>query len=261
MTNMKKIAYFPGCTLSSKAKDLDQKARAVVECFGYQLIDIPDWTCCGAVFPNSLENVMKFVGPYTMLATTAQESDQLVTLCSACFNVMKRTNKVIRENPDIQEILKDFTELDYHGEVKVLHYIEFLRDEVTFEKIKQAVQKRDRTHEVDAVAPYYGCLLLRPHDELDFDDPENPSIIADLIEAVGGKVVKFPSQNECCGAYLTVHENEDCLKPAKAINEEAKEHGATKIITSCPLCYYNLDKAGKLPTVYFTEYLAQALLD
>ena len=32
------------------------------------------------------------------------------------------------------------------------------------------------------------------------------------------------------------------------------------LITACPLCLYNLNKSsGKLPVVYFTELLAEAL--
>ncbi len=251
------IPYFPGCTLSDKAKDLDIKGRAIAEALGYTLTDIPDWTCCGTVFPNSLKNVMKFAGPYRMLANTAAISDKLVTLCSACFNVMKRTNLVIRENPEIREKLKKFTDLDYNGEVEVMHYLTFLKDVVTYDKIKEVVKQNKK--ESRKVTPYYGCLLLRPHEELGLDDPENPTSIAEIINLVEDTVVEFPSQNECCGAYLTVYEKEEDLKPARNLCQEAKEYGAELMVTSCPLCYYNLDKTKDVPVLYFTDYLASAL--
>jgi hypothetical protein len=38
------------------------------------------------------------------------------------------------------------------------------------------------------VAPYYGCLLLRPYDEIHLDDPEAPSILHDLVRALGAAV-------------------------------------------------------------------------
>ena len=250
-----KISYYPGCTLFEKAKVLDKKAKDIASLFGYELCEIPDWTCCGAVFPNSLRNIMKFIGPYRMLANTAVDSDKLLTLCSACYNVMKRSNKVIKENKDIRENLESFTGLKYNGEVKVIHYLEFLRDIVTYEKIKEKSQIQKKRK----VVPYYGCLILRPYEDLKLDDPDNPKLIGEIINTVGDELVDFPLQNECCGAYLTISQDKDDSDISKNIINEAKVYGGEVIITTCPLCYYNLEKVKILKTVYFTEYLAAAL--
>ena len=44
------------------------------------------------------------------------------------------------------------------------------------------------------------------------------------------------------------------------ITDSAEGFGAEMLITACPLCLYNLNKSsGKLPVVYFTELLAEAL--
>ena len=45
------------------------------------------------------------------------------------------------------------------------------------------------------------------------------------------------------------------------IVDSAAGFGAEMLITACPLCMYNLNKSAenKLPVVYFTELLAEAL--
>lgn len=250
-----KIPYFPGCTLFEKARDWNQKAKDIASVFGYALEEIPDWTCCGAVFPNSMHDVMKFAGPYRMLAAARKTSDKLLTLCSACYNVMKRSNKVIRENKDIRERLRMFTDIEYDGSVEVIHYLEFLKDIVTYEKIRQGIKLK----QARKVSPYYGCLILRPFEELNLDDPENPRLISDIISIAGDELVEFPSQNECCGAYLSINGKQEDAQLVKTVVNDAKRYGADLLVTTCPLCHFNLRKTGIAPVTYFTEYLASAL--
>ncbi len=251
----KQLAYYPGCSLKTSGKVLDEQARKIAGIFGFELVEIPEWTCCGTVFPNSLADVMKFAGTYRMLAKAEQLADKLITLCSACFNVLKRSNKVIRENPEIAEKLCLFTEVEYKGGLEVTHYLEFLRDQVTY----QALAKKSVKTAPDKIVPYYGCLLLRPADELRLDDQENPTLLAEIIATVGDIAIKIPAQNECCGAFLTAKPGVEINAVAEKITSQASAFGAAKIITSCPLCYYNLEKNSSLPVEYFTEYLARAL--
>ena len=44
-----KICYYPGCTLKTKAKDLDVYARLSAEALGVTMEEIENWQCCGAV--------------------------------------------------------------------------------------------------------------------------------------------------------------------------------------------------------------------
>jgi len=249
------IAYYPGCTLFEKAKELDRQAKNIANVFGYNLTEIPEWTCCGTVFPDTSKNISRLVGPYRMLANTASISDKLLTICSACFNVLKRTNKIVRENQEIREKLEGYTELTYNGDIEVIHYFEFLRDVVTYEKISEKIPVKRKLK----VSPYYGCLLLRPHDELMFDDPENPTFLRDIITALGDESVEIPSQNECCGAYLLLNRQKEDLNLAKKIGLESQDFGSEILVTSCPSCYYALGKSGEANAVYFTEYMSGAL--
>ena len=148
-------------------------------------------------------------------------------------------------------------ETAYDGSTQVYHYLEMLRDLVGFDKIKEAVVNPLSGKKI---APYYGCLLLRPGSVMQMDDPENPTIFEDFIRALGAEPVVYAMRNECCGGYVTMENPEFAKKKSGEITTNAASFGADCIVTACPLCKYNLDKNSKeLPVIYFTELLAEAL--
>lgn len=100
--------------------------------------------------------------------------------------------------------------------------------------------------------------------EIGLDDPDQPTILADLIKAVGAEPVDFPFKGECCGSYLAVNKPDVPMALSGTIVENAAKHGAQAIITACPLCQYNLDVKQRdssrgVPVLYFTQLLAVAL--
>ena len=94
---------------------------------------------------------------------------------------------------------------------------------------------------------------------MQMDDPENPSIMEDLIRALGGEPVYFPARNECCGGYVVLEDKASADKKATAVCASAQRAEAVEIVTACPLCRYNLEKNSDIPVVYLTELLAEAL--
>ena len=147
----------------------------------------------------------------------------------------------------------------YQGETKVLHYLEVLRDVVGFDKIKEKVVHPLKGRKIGA---YYGCMLLRPSVTMQFDDPENPTIIEDFIRAIGAEPVVYPMRNECCGGYISLKDKPMAANMVDQIMDSASWKGAGELITACPLCMYNLRNNGTkqgLPVTYFTELLAEAL--
>ena len=124
-----------------------------------------------------------------------------------------------------------------------------------FNKIKEKV-----TNPLNRkIGAYYGCMLLKPKKQMQVDDPENPSIIEEFIEALGGIPVIYPYRNECCGAYLAVNNKELTEKMSEKIIKSALENEAIEIVTACPLCKYNLELKNEISVKYFTEILAEAL--
>jgi heterodisulfide reductase subunit B len=266
---MKKMRYlyFPGCTLSTKAKGFAASGEASARALGIDLVELSRWNCCGATFPLATDNLLALVAPTRILLNAQKEADHLVALCSICYHVLKRTNRLLREEADKREKINLFIEEEYRGEVQVFHLLELLRDEIGFQALSERVEKRLQGLKV---APYYGCLLLRPFQEIGLDDPEEPKILDDLLESLGCEVVDFSHKSECCGSYLAMSSGEVARELSYSILRSALSSGAQAVVTSCPLCHFNLDYRqgemaayypgfSQIPILYFTQLLALAL--
>ena len=238
-----KVSYFPGCTLKNKAKDLDMYAYKSAEALGVTLEEIESWQCCGGV---------------VTLKYAFDRQQPLVSVCSACHNVIKQTNFAMQNDKTFADKVNRYmADGEYNGETEVYHYLEMLRDLVGFDTIKEKVVNSLKGKKI---AAYYGCLLLRPNKVMRMDDPENPTIMEDLIRALGAEAVVYAKRNECCGGYISAESPATAKKNSNAVIENAKAAGAEMIITACPLCKYNLEKSGAdIPVVYLTEILAEAL--
>ncbi len=261
------IAYFPGCTLKTTAKKLEDSALAVADALGISIKELPSWTCCGTVYSLAEDDLMRQVAPIRTLARTeALGYSTLTTLCSVCYNTLAQANLFVKADSIRLEKINNFMdeEPDYKGNVEVKHFFTILQ-ELGTEKLKSAVKKDLSGLKV---ACYYGCLLLRPQ-SVGIDDCEQPHILEDIMQALGTKPVFFPYQVECCGSYHTAVKPEIVARRVYRILENARENGANLVVTSCPLCYFNLKDRQKeikklypgfkpMPIFYFTEVMTDA---
>lgn len=253
------FSYYPGCTLKAKGKDLEIYAIKSAEKLGVTLNEIEDWQCCGGCYSTAKDEIATKLSSVRALKAAKERGEDLLTLCSACHNVIKRVNDDMKNDKTFNSRVNVYlNDGEYNGETNVIHYLEMLRDRIGFDKIKQAVVNPLTGRKIGA---YYGCLLLRPSKVMAFDNPENPTIMEDFIKAIGANPVKYQMRNECCGAYCTLENKDIPAKRAERIIDDAMSKGAEMLITACPLCLYNLKVNGKnkLPVVYFTELLAEAL--
>ena len=202
-------SYFPGCTLKTKGAQLDRAGRLAAEKLGFSLCEIPEWQCCGAVYPQSNDEIATRLSSVRALMAARDAGQPLVSLCSACHHVLKRVNGDMQHSEDIRTKVNNYLkpETPYAGETRVLHYLEVLRDEIGWDKVKEAVVKPLTGRKIGA---YYGCMLLRPSREMQFDDPENPKMLEDFIRAIGAEPVIYAQRNECCGGYMAVENNVLC---------------------------------------------------
>lgn len=251
-------SYYPGCTLKNKAKDLDRYARISAEALGITLEEISDWQCCGGVYPMAKDEVATKLSSVRTLMKAKQSGCDLVTMCSACHNVVKQVNNDMKDEELSQKVANYMgVEECYRGDVNVIHFLELLRDKIGFDVLKSKVKNPLKGKKI---AAYYGCLLLRPGKVMQMDDPENPVIMENFIRALGAEPVKYAMRNECCGGYTTLENKEIAKANAGAVIKNAVCNGAEEIITACPLCMYNLRKnSNDVKITYFTEILAQAL--
>lgn len=257
-----KYSYYPGCTLKTKAQQLEKFALDSAKVLGIELQEQNEWQCCGAVYPLATDEIATKLPAVRSLAAAHAKGEKLVTLCSACHHVLKRVNDDMKTNENVRKKVNNYLELPffYSGESEVLNFLEVLRDEIGFDKLAEKVKNPLTGRKIGA---YYGCLLLRPSAVMNFDDAENPSIIEDFIKALGGTPVKYPYRTECCGGYLAVDKKEIAQEMTANIIQSAARYEVEELVTACPLCKYNLEENGrgvkKLSVTYFTELLAEAL--
>jgi len=253
--------YYPGCTLKTKAKELDVYARKSMEALGVEASEPAEWQCCGAVYPLARDEIATKLAAVRALDEARKAKKNLLTLCSACHHVMKRVNYDMKTDEDFRAKVNNYMDLEtpYGGEAQVTHFMEMLRDAIGFDELKKRVKNPLSGRKIGA---YYGCMLLRPSNAMAFDDPENPSLLEDFIRAIGAEPVVYPYRNECCGSYTALEEKEMVKGLCAAVWDSASRKGAEALLTACPLCRYNLTQnaapAAK-PVYYFTELLAEAL--
>lgn len=264
-----KLSYYPGCTLKTNAKNFEDSAIAVLKTLGVELVELPRWNCCGTVYSLASDDLIHKLAPIrNLIRVKEQGEDRVVTLCAMCYNTLKRANifvKKDKESRDKMNDLMDREEINYEGDVKVFHILELLRDEIGFDEIAKKVKRKFNGFKV---APYYGCLLLRP-EEAGIDDMENPTLLENLFNSLGVETIDFPYKNECCGAYHTVNKVDLVVQRTYTIINYAKKLGADMVVTSCPLCEFNLDRRQEevkkkfpdfegLTVLYFTQIMGLA---
>ncbi len=269
-----KIPYYPGCTLKTMAKNFETSAIASAKTLGIDLVELPRWNCCGTVYSLTSDDLMHHIAPVRNLirvqemneSGVVKDEHRLITLCSMCYNTLKRTNLLVKQDPEKLKTINDLMdrEEDYKEKVDIVHFLEILR-EIGFEKVSEKVKKPLKGLKI---APYYGCLLLRPK-EVGRDNPEEPTILRELIEALGAEVIDSPYKASCCGSYQTVNRKYVVAEMAYNILTHAAKRGAEAIVTSCPLCAFNLDNRQdevkelhqdfkEMPVFYFTQLMAIA---
>ena len=234
----------------------------LAEKLGVTLQELENWQCCGGAFSMGKDEIASKLASVRALNAAKEQGQDLVTLCSACHNVLKQANDAMANDAEFSDHANNYMQLDqpYRGETKVIHYLELLRDVVGFENVKKAVVNPLKGRKI---AAYYGCLLLRPGKVMQMDNPENPRIMEDFIRAIGAEPVLWANRNECCGGYAVMEDKKIAQKKSTAVMENAADMQADTLVTACPLCLYNLTKNAsgehRLPVVYFTELLAEAL--
>ena len=264
-----KISYYPGCTLKVKAKGLEKSALAALDALGVEYEELPRWNCCGAVYSLADDDLIHIVAPVRDLIRVKQQgSDTVITLCSMCYNTLARANELMKNDEEKRKTINAFMdeEPDYFGDVKVVHFLDYIRDNYGFDKLKEKVINPLTGIKV---APYYGCTLIRPK-EVALDKPDNPELFHKFMNALGAEVVDFPMATECCGSYQVLGNPDAALQVSYDILSDATKNGADALILTCPLCDYNLSRrqdlmlgkfegAKDVPVYYFSQLLALAL--
>jgi heterodisulfide reductase subunit B len=261
-------AYYPGCSLEKTQRGYDESVREVFKTLGLELKEIDDWNCCGATVYMSVAETVSLSVSSRNLALAEKMGYDIVAPCSSCFTVLSKTNRILNDLPEahkhVNEALGE-AGLSYSGKTRVRHPLDVLMNDLGINKI---LQKATTSLHGLKIAPYYGCQIVRP--EKGFDDTENPTLMDSMFEKCGGEVVYFPMKVRCCGGMLMTTFEETALRLNRDLLGCAQENGADVIVTTCPLCHFNLeayqDKINEhhgtkfqIPILYFTQLLGIVL--
>lgn len=258
--NSPTYSYYPGCSLHSTGLEYGLSARAVFQHLGLQLVEVPEWNCCGASSAHALDHQLAAALPARNLAIAQQAGYDLVAPCAACFNRLKGADYLMRTNPQARAELEALIGFTYSGEIVIRPLLAVLHEDYGVRRLSAEIQRPLAGLKVVA---YYGCLLVRPPHITQFDDPENPRVMGELLQAAGAQVLPWSYATECCGGGLSISRSGLVKNLVGKLADQARQAGAEAIITACPLCQVNLemrqDGATKLPVFYFTELLGLAL--
>lgn len=257
-------AFFPGCSMEGTAHDYQKSTAAVSRALGLALPEIPGWMCCGSTSAHQSSHLLSVALPAKNLA--AAKGQTVAVGCAACYSRLKIANYEIANSAETRTSVAGVLGQDYDGKTEVLHVLEIMTRDLGMKKIAERVRK---PLEGLKVVTYYGCLLSRPPEATKFDDPENPTLMDQVMKAAGATVLDWPHKTECCGAGYSITDVEIVKKLTREILAMAKAAGADCIVTACPMCQMNLDlrqrdtekacgETFNLPVFYFTQLLGLA---
>ena len=247
-----KYSYYPGCSLHASAGEYDLSTRELFKKLDIALVEVPDWFCCGATPAHNVDELLSLSLCAKNLELAEQVEGDLAVACAACFSRLKFTQHTLGVNEtkrtQVEKALDAKVRLD--GNVK--HLLDILARDLGLDKLAEVVKKPLKGLKV---ACYYGCLLTRPPGVPNLDCVEAPTIMEDLLAAVGAETVSWTHRLECCGANFTLSRPGVVLQLTNLILESAKAAGADCIMVACPLCHGNLDiRQQEIEGVYKTEY-------
>lgn len=262
------IAYYPGCSGHGTSVEYEKSTQAVCKALGIVLEELPDWSCCGSTPAHARDHVLSSaLGARNLSIAAGQGAKRVATPCPSCLANLKAA-KSRMECEDfrgrVNSLLKTPCPEELPDSVSIL---QILLEDIGLDAIKAKVVNPIRGIKV---APYYGCLLSRPKELMQFDDPENPVSMDQIMMALGAEVVPFPMKTECCGAAMGIPRRDISARLTGRLLQTAHDFGADAIVVACPLCHMNLDLRQKqaakaahldfsMPVLYYTQLMGLAL--
>ncbi|MEN6616167.1 MAG: CoB--CoM heterodisulfide reductase iron-sulfur subunit B family protein [Syntrophorhabdus sp.] len=259
--------YYQGCAQESTAKEYDESLKLVMKSFDVVLKEPDDWSCCGSTPAHTVDDVLAAALAARNLAIVEKMGGSSVTTpCPACLTALKKAHLRMNKEEAFKEEVNSLLDEAYEGSVHPKSNLQVIYEDIGLDEIAAKA-----THEMPdlKVAPYYGCIMTRPPEVAQFDDPENPVSMDRVLKACGVEVVDFAFKMECCGAAFGLTKREMVNQLSYKVLSMAIDAGANCIAVACPLCQQNLDlrqdqinrtmgTSVEIPVLYFTQIMGLA---
>ncbi|MFH0749115.1 MAG: CoB--CoM heterodisulfide reductase iron-sulfur subunit B family protein [Candidatus Bathyarchaeota archaeon] len=240
-----KYALYLGCMIPFRELSYEISARRVIKNLGIELQDMPDANCCGLPI-DSVNHEMMLLLAARNLCIAEKMGLGIMTLCNGCTGILLKVNKLLKQDRDLKKQVNSHLSsigMEFQGKINVKHFIQVLSD-MNLETLKKHI-----TRPLDslAVAGFTGCHIFRPSEFMEVKNPENPSLLSDLIELTGARSVRYVDEFQCCGASEGAIDQKIPLILAREKLRNAQAAGADAMVTLCPACHQTLD--GNQPIV------------
>jgi len=256
------IAYYPGCSLHSSAREFDISTRAVFSELGIELVEPQGWTCCGSTPAHCTDHLLAMRLSLNNLALIEREGfSRVVAPCASCFSRFKSSLWDMKREPQLKERLDQERGYTFRDSVEVKNILQLL------EEWQDEISRRVKVPlEGLKVVSYYGCLLTRPPQVTQAQEPEYPMVMDHLVEALDATSLDWSYKTDCCGATLSLSRTELALELLAKILRGAKAVGADLVAVACPLCHTNLDSRQgqmglefQMPILYITQLVGLSM--
>ncbi len=277
---MAKVAYYPGCALEGSGGPYDKSTRALVKALGLEMENLRDYNCCGAMEVKNIHPMLQTYLSARNLAIASEQMglDAVMAPCNGCYHNLKKaeyeTATSEKAMHTVQDLAKKADDPVYKGDVRTLHLLEWLMEELGPEGIKQRLRKSLNGIKI---ANYYGCMYTRPRQIFpekdqgpDSESSYKPHFMDDLLAAAGAVNVDFPLKTACCGGAHTLSDSDTSTQLVLNILQAAEDTGAEVVATECPTCHSGLEMhqvraetefgiKTSVKVLYFTQLLGLAL--
>ena len=259
------FGYYPGCSLKGTGKEYDISIHAVAEILSHELVEIPDWLCCGATSAHSINHALATALAGDTLAK-AQDAgqDKILAPCAMCYSRLATVTQQIQNDPKLAAKLEAALKREKSGlaDIKALSVLDWLRD-IPREELTAPIKKSFKDFKF---ACYYGCLLVRPQKVTHVENAEVPQDMERVLDTMGIQTVKWNMATACCGASFSLSDKPTVFRLSKKIIDDARKAGANAIVVGCPMCHTNLDMRQtefqpaeeQIPVLYITQLMGLA---
>jgi len=260
-----KVGYFPGCSLHATSREYEESLRSIAPGLGIELEEVQDWACCGATSAHATNHVLSVALPArTLMLARKQNLDKIFAPCAACYNRLASAQHAIAHDKKIASKIHAILGVTLENTLSVLSIAQLLSG------LTDQIQKSARSPLKGLkVACYYGCLLVRPPEICNFDDPEAPSSLEKIVGATGADPVKWDMALECCGGGFSLSRTASVVRLSRSILQSARSAGAQALAVACPMCHSNLDfrqqainKQGKvqpIPVLFISQLVGLSM--
>ena len=263
-----KALFFPGCLIPIKYPQMELALRRTLPPLGLEIIDQEQFSCCPD--PIYFQACDRF-GWLTLAARNLSLAEEagldIFTICSGCTGTLREANHLLQEDGELRELVNHRLARigrRYRGTVTVRHVVALIRESLGLDRIRESVT---RPLTGVRVALHYGCHLLKPSVIMQVDDPDDPQILHELIEAIGAEPVLHDERFLCCGKACI--DDELPLTMTRTVLASVKQAGVDCMGMICPTCFSSFDTGQLLiarqtgeklnvPPIYYFQLLGLA---